>query len=211
VGQQSEEQKPSSAEASDVSGEGSFLSPEESSIILSSLEAIDQRVLGKPKTPSLGDDEGVFISPEEIEGVSVAEFARAETPSAPQPASPARAATSRGVDSSQSDLLSRIAGELRSIKTEIGTLKNTYDDMISKAASISGSEARSETLAAVAPAPSPVVAGQMVPDETLADLKKLLGYLDRLLESLPEDKIDGFARSEYFELYRKIFEFFDLV
>jgi len=214
VGQQSEEQKPSSAEASDVSGEGSFLSPEESSIILSSLEAIDQRVLGKPKTPSLGDDEGVFISPEEIEGVSVAEFARAETPSALQPASPARAATSRGVDSSQSDLLSRIAGELRSIKTEIGTLKNTYDDMISKAASISGSEARSETLAAaapVAPAPSPVVAGQMVPDETLADLKKLLGYLDRLLESLPEDKIDGFARSEYFELYRKIFEFFDLV
>ena len=211
MGQQSEEQKPSSAEASDVSGEGSFLSPEESSIILSSLEAIDQRVLGKPKTPSLGDDEGVFISPEEIEGVSVAEFARAETPSAPQPASPARAATSRGADSSQSDLLSRIAGELRSIKTEIGTLKNTYDDMISKAASISGSEARSETLAAVAPAPSPVVAGQMVPDETLADLKKLLGYLDRLLESLPEDKIDGFARSEYFELYRKIFEFFDLV
>lgn len=211
MGQQSEEQKPSSAETSDSSEEGSFLSPEETSLILSSLEAIDQKVLGKPNPPSAGEDEGVFISPEEIEAVSAAEYARAETPSAPQPASPARAARPSGADSSQSDLLSRIAGELRSIKTEIGTLKNTYDDMISKAASISSSEARSETLAAAAPVPSPAIAGQMVPDETLADLKKLLGYLDRLLESLPEDKIDGFARSEYFELYRKIFEFFDLV
>ena len=211
MGQQSEEQKPSSAEASDVSVEGTFLSPEETSEILSSLEAIDQRVLCEPKTPSLGDEEGVFISPEEVEGISVAGYARPETPSAPQPARPARAPTPRGADSNQSDLLSRIAGELRSIKTEIGTLKNTYDDMISKAASISGSEARIESLAAAAPAPSPVIAGQIVPDETLADLKKLLGYLDKLLESLPEDKIDGFARSEYFELYRKIFEFFDLV
>ena len=211
MGQQSEEQKPSSDETLDISGEGSFLSPEETGAILSSLEATDQRVLGKPKTPSLGDDEGVFISPEEIEGVSAAEYPRFETPIEPRPTNPARAASPRGADSSQSDLLSRIAGELRSIKTEIGTLKNTYDDMISKAASISGSEARIEALVAEAPLPSPVVAGQMVPDETLADLKKLLGYLDRLLESLPEDKIDGFARSEYFELYRKIFEFFDLV
>jgi hypothetical protein len=34
--------------------------------------------------------------------------------------------------------------------------------------------------------------------------------MDRLLESLPEDKIDEFARSEYFDLYRKVFEYFDL-
>jgi len=211
VGQQSEEQKPSSTETSDISGEGSFLSPEETDLILTSLEAIDQKVLGEPKAGSAGDDEGVFISPEEIEGGSAAGYEREEIPSMIPPAGPQSAGAARGADSAQSDLLSRIAGELRSIKTEIGTLKNTYDDMISKAASIAGPEQRSDAIAAAAPAPPPPIAGQVVPDETLADLKKLLGYLDRLLESLPEDKIDGFARSEYFELYRKIFEFFDLV
>jgi len=212
VGQQSEEQKSSSAETSDISGEGSFLSPEETNMILTSLEAKDQRMLGKAENASAGDDEGVFISPEEIEGESAAGYAREEMPSIPASAShPQNTGAPHGADSTQSDLLSRIAGELRSIKTEISTLKNTYDDMISKAASIAGSEPRSDAIAAATPAASPAIAGQVVPDETLADLKKLLGYLDRLLESLPEDKIDGFARSEYFELYRKIFEFFDLV
>jgi hypothetical protein len=40
----------------------------------------------------------------------------------------------------------------------------------------------------------------------LNDIKKLLLYLDRLLESLPEEKIEEFANSEYFSLYRNIFE-----
>jgi hypothetical protein len=86
--------------------------------------------------------------------------------------------------------------------------------MIEKASSIADAEARGESPRGESPrtevAPPPP-AGFLLPEETLADLKKLLAYLDRLLESLPEDKIDGFARSEYFELYRKIFEFFDLV
>lgn len=189
--------------------EGSFLSPEDSAGILSSLEEADQKLLGA--TASVPYDDGVFISPEEIDVQVGAEEAERYQPEAqlqhkpetqfpaPQPrrTTTAGAPGSRNGESMQSDLLSRISGELRSIKAEIGTLKSNYDTMISTASSIAPSTPRS--------------AGQTVPDGTVEDLKKLLGYLDRLLESLPEDKIDEFARSEYFELYRKTFEFFDLV
>ena len=38
------------------------------------------------------------------------------------------------------------------------------------------------------------------------EIKEVLKYMDRLLESLPDDKIQEFARSEHFEVYKKIFE-----
>ena len=223
MGQQSEAQKSSPQETQDISEEGSFLSPEETSTILSSLEAIDQKMLSEPSQAYVGEDEGFFISPEEIEGGSTEGEAGEETSSAHPLGESREEKPSRAGNSTQSDLLSRIAGELKSIKTEIGSLKETYDGMIAKASSIAGSEARSEIRMPLTQAPEqspststvpvsvPAVAGQVLPEEIFADLKKLLSYLDRLLESLPEDKIDGFARSEYFELYRKIFEFFDLV
>ncbi|HWR11572.1 MAG TPA: hypothetical protein VN445_07115 [Rectinemataceae bacterium] len=215
MGQQSEAQKSSAVEAQmDFSDEGSFLSPEETDEILSTLEEIDRKVLNMPQ-PSISDDEGVFLSPEDLEGPGLGDRDEVPTSDAPSPAKPAGATgIQRGGESPQSDLLSRIAGELRSIKSEIGTLKNTYDDMISRATSITANEEsrREEIEAREAGAEAVAMAsGRAVPEETMADLKRLLGYLDRLLESLPEDKIDEFARSEYFELYRKIFEFLDMV
>ena len=38
------------------------------------------------------------------------------------------------------------------------------------------------------------------------DVRTVLKYMDDLLESLPEEKIEEFAKSEYFELYRKLFD-----
>ena len=38
------------------------------------------------------------------------------------------------------------------------------------------------------------------------ELKSVLSYMDQLLESLPDDKIEEFARSEYFETYKKLFK-----
>jgi hypothetical protein len=38
------------------------------------------------------------------------------------------------------------------------------------------------------------------------EIKSVLKYMDQLLESLPEDKIQEFARSEHFDVYRKLFE-----
>ncbi len=37
------------------------------------------------------------------------------------------------------------------------------------------------------------------------EIKSVLSYMDRLLESLPEEKISEFAQSEYFDRYKKLF------
>ena len=44
------------------------------------------------------------------------------------------------------------------------------------------------------------------PEELKQDVKSVLSYLDQLLESLPENKIREFARSEYFGVYKRLFE-----
>ena len=45
-----------------------------------------------------------------------------------------------------------------------------------------------------------------VPEELKEEIKDILLYMDQLLESLPDEKIQEFARSEHFEVYKKIFE-----
>ncbi|MDR2741309.1 MAG: hypothetical protein LBB98_04055 [Treponema sp.] len=45
-----------------------------------------------------------------------------------------------------------------------------------------------------------------VPSTIKVELKNVLAYLDKLLESLPEEKIEEFAKSEYFDTYKKLFE-----
>ena len=44
-----------------------------------------------------------------------------------------------------------------------------------------------------------------------AEIKSVLSYLDKLLDSLPEEKIEEFANSEYFDTYKKLFEELGLV
>ena len=39
-----------------------------------------------------------------------------------------------------------------------------------------------------------------------SELKDVLSYMDHLLESLPEEKIEEFAKSEHFDTYQKIFK-----
>ncbi|MCX8029850.1 MAG: hypothetical protein N2712_07655 [Brevinematales bacterium] len=43
-------------------------------------------------------------------------------------------------------------------------------------------------------------------EEEKDDIRKVLQYLDKLLENLPEDKIKEFASSEYYDLYMRIFD-----
>lgn len=38
------------------------------------------------------------------------------------------------------------------------------------------------------------------------EIKSVLSYMDQLLESLPENKIEEFAKSEYFDTYKRLFE-----
>jgi hypothetical protein len=50
-----------------------------------------------------------------------------------------------------------------------------------------------------------------VPGEFKQELRTVLSYMDILLESLPEEKIEEFARSEHFEPYKKLFKELGLV
>ena len=43
------------------------------------------------------------------------------------------------------------------------------------------------------------------------EVKKVLSYMDHLLESLPEEKIEEFAKSEHFDTYKKLFKELGLV
>ena len=65
-----------------------------------------------------------------------------------------------------------------------------------------------ETVEAVA-IPGDTVAEEQkttnIPDDLKQDIKSVLSYMDQLLDNLPEDKIAEFARSEHFELYKKLF------
>lgn len=48
-------------------------------------------------------------------------------------------------------------------------------------------------------------------DRLKSEIRSVLSYLDKLLDSLPEDKIEEFANSEYFDTYKKLFEELGLV
>jgi len=50
-----------------------------------------------------------------------------------------------------------------------------------------------------------------IPSELKKELKNILGYMDQLLESLPEEKIEEFAKSQYFDSYKKLFKELGLV
>ena len=52
---------------------------------------------------------------------------------------------------------------------------------------------------------------QMIPSELKSELRNILSYMDQLLDSLPEEKIEEFAKSEYFDSYKKLFKELGLV
>jgi hypothetical protein len=53
--------------------------------------------------------------------------------------------------------------------------------------------------------------GEEIPSGIKNELKTVLSYMDQLLESLPEEKIEEFAKSEYFDTYKKLFKELGLV
>jgi hypothetical protein len=54
-------------------------------------------------------------------------------------------------------------------------------------------------------AASPAVNVSAIPEGVKDELRSVLSYMDQLLESLPEDKIEEFARSKQFDAYKKLF------
>ncbi|MDX9827640.1 MAG: hypothetical protein RBT73_07820 [Spirochaetia bacterium] len=187
-----------------LSEEGAFVSPEELEGLLAALDKQDGRFLDSGESLQ-NADEGDFLSPEDL-GSSPAQDTIIQQTPAEAPSRRPQTHPRAGIEIEDPALLSRIASELRSIKSELSHLKTSYDDTISQTLSQTSNQSstsiQTESLQPQVP---------QMPEALYQEMKKLLGYLDRLLESLPEDKIDQFARSEYFDLYRKVFEYFELV
>ncbi len=55
-------------------------------------------------------------------------------------------------------------------------------------------------------AKSPAAGTSAVPEDLKDEIRAVLKYMDHLLEALPEDKIQEFASSDYFVMYKKLFE-----
>ena len=55
-------------------------------------------------------------------------------------------------------------------------------------------------------APAAAAGRNDLPPGLKDDLRNMLTYMDHLLESLPEEKIEEFAKSEFFDSYKKIFK-----
>jgi len=63
------------------------------------------------------------------------------------------------------------------------------------------------------PAKAPPASGDFsgIPANLKTELKTVLSYMDQLLEALPDDKIEEFAKSEYYDTYKKLFKELGLV
>jgi pilus assembly protein FimV len=57
-----------------------------------------------------------------------------------------------------------------------------------------------------APAHAAAPGASPIPEDLKDDIRSVLKYMDQLLEALPEEKIQEFANSEYFVMYKKLFE-----
>jgi hypothetical protein len=70
--------------------------------------------------------------------------------------------------------------------------------------------AEPEPVAPATPAPAPQ-AKEELSDSLKEELKSVLSYMDKLLASLPDDKIQEFAESQHFEVYKRLFEELGLI
>ena len=67
-------------------------------------------------------------------------------------------------------------------------------------------EAPAEPVKPAAAPPQAKAAADSAPDKLKRDVKSVLVYLDQLLASLPEEKIEEFASSEYYDTYKRLFD-----
>jgi len=224
--------------------EGAFLSPADVQDLLESLEDNDRRLLGIAETGT--EEPSAAFNSASQSSIPGADSGQESRPQTGQDAANRPLRDQSRMDAMQSDMLARIANEVRSIKTELAGIKRQYEeDRSARVDSDLGlaQNAQPDSPIGGTPTTSKEVMGDTVesqhelesqheeafrlepresqavtsgkrrylPEDTFEDLKRLLNYLDSLLEALPEEKIDEFARSEYFELYRRVFEFFGLV
>ena len=171
--------------------EGLFISPLEESDSFEKMEAEEARLLSPLREPN-GDkdtDSVAALRPNEGDQTSF------EAQPGSKVANPAL----------QEQAILRVAGELRSIKQDLLSIKQLFQTTKKNQPAQTPQSVQASATTTTA---QMAKTSDTSPDtqQLLDDIRKLLLYLDRLLESLPEEKIEEFANSEFFSLYRQVFE-----
>ncbi|OQB95432.1 MAG: hypothetical protein BWX81_01940 [Spirochaetes bacterium ADurb.Bin110] len=177
--------------------EGLFISPLDDSESLRKMEAEEKKILSPLEgiAPLEGSSTNPFNSSEEKSA-----FPSEKMHEGDEPEISTRKKPGRPESLAQEQLLLRFVNELKSIKQDLISIKEHFEVIREPQPQPSISPTSIESI-------SPSDRASEAQQKTLIDeVKKLLLYLDRLLESLPEEKIEEFANSEYFNLYRHIFE-----
>ncbi|HNP92533.1 MAG TPA: hypothetical protein PLE76_06760 [Rectinema sp.] len=178
--------------------EGLFISPLDDSESLKKMETEEMKILSplEGRAPleeshsiPFDDSQGKRVFPlDNTNKREAPEISTRENPSGPE-------------SSAQEQLLLRFANELKSIKQDLLSIKEHFkvirEPQIQPSVSPTSVESPSDRLSG---------ASEVQQQALIDEVKRLLLYLDRLLESLPEEKIEEFANSEYFNLYRHVFD-----
>lgn len=189
--------KSPSANYSDDVPEGLFISPLDDSESFRKMEAEEAKILSPPRAiPANSNTSDEFAPSAARNNVEQEDATHLPPP--------------KSAEATPEQLIFRFAGELKSIKQDLLSIKQHFEALKKPqpAAALQPATLQAPAAQQAAAVTQPTAAGQADPDTIalLNDVKKLLLYLDRLLESLPEEKIEEFANSEYFSLYRNIFE-----
>jgi len=177
--------------------EGLFISPLDDSESLRKMEAEEKKILSPLEgiAPLEGSSTNPFNSSEEKSAFPSEKMHESE-----EPEISTRKKPSRPESLAQEQLLLRFVNELKSIKQDLISIKEHFEVIREPQPQPSISPTSVESIS------SSDRASEAQQKTLIDEVKKLLLYLDRLLESLPEEKIEEFANSEYFNLYRHIFE-----
>jgi len=175
-----QERKTPRSKSSEDTLNGHFISPLEDSDSLQKMESTEAKMLAPPRVAARFEigDEGSPPPKNEEDAASI----KNTTPSS---------------DSQAELAMMRFARELKSIRQDLLSIKQHFEAMKKPQDSQKIDQQ------------SGLKVDSLQDNDTaqlLNDLRTLLLYLDRLLESLPEEKIEEFANSEYFNLYQHVFE-----
>jgi hypothetical protein len=101
--------------------------------------------------------------------------------------------------------------ELLPEEEEVG--EDFSDDFpaIEEALDLSPEPLPEEAAASIPEGPPGASGAKPIPDNLKQELKVVLSYMDQLLEALPDEKIEEFAQSAYFDTYKKLFEELGLI
>ncbi len=188
-----EEAAPPVAEVEDDKGFSDLMAIEEEGLSPMTEAPEDTSYLEEPLKDEL---EGAVLPETPLEEPDLSEFLVDESPAEPE------APVIDGGDLLV-ELPGEAEGELEDITLDLNPDASIDPEGLPEAPPVQAVEESS--------APAPRNSGKESPEALKGDIKSVLQYMDRLLESLPEDKIEEFARSDHFAVYKRLFEELGLV